>query len=185
MTSLRPFRSLVEDCQSVLADVTGRWRVPAEALNEAILLQGWSIQHRRLPEGTFCVCDAWRQTLVVSDPLADQLDCPGVHREVLRWMLAAELGQIRMNSMPLLEGKYSVALGHTATEYAMAFLLPPEMLRAHPDVAYLVQSQPERIEGWRRLCRVAEYFLVPVACVQATLAHYGMLDYSWKNSQVA
>ena len=67
----------------------------------------------------------------------------------------------------------------------MNYLLPQEMLQAHPDVAYLVKSQPDPVEGWRRLCRVAEYFLVPVACVQATLEHYGMLDYSWEKTQVA
>jgi hypothetical protein len=48
-------------------------------------------------------------------------------------------------------------------------------VQAHPDVRYLSHGQPLKSERWRRLCRVAEHFLVPTACVEATLERYGLI----------
>ena len=160
-TPLFPLAHLQQDCLRVLADVQKRWRVPAEALYQAIAQQGWRLRRGPLPKGSFCCCDAWEQTLIVSDNFTQELTSPALHQRVLHWVLAAKLGLIRLHSMDLLDGRNRPAFAHTGTEYAMAFLLPQSMLQAHPDVAYLVQGQPGKIEGWRRLCRVASISWCP------------------------
>jgi hypothetical protein len=90
-------------------------------------------------------------------------------------MLAAQLGHIRLHTLAILQGKGGSALESAATQYAMAYLLPLDQVQAHPDVRYLSHGQPTKNERWRRLCRVAEHFLVPTACVQATLERYGLI----------
>ncbi|MGB5047843.1 MAG: hypothetical protein WBO46_02815 [Caldilineaceae bacterium] len=176
MLPLFPFGQIQEDCQWVLSQVRRAWKIPAETLYEAISLQGWRVCLGPLREGQFCVCDAWNQTLTVSDRLVDELDCPHLQQEVLHWLLAVQLGTIRLHSMDLLEGKNSPALERAGTDYAIAFLLPEETLRAHPDVMYLLAAAPLGKESWRRMCRVAESFRVPVSCVQAALEQYGCVE---------
>ena len=170
-----PFCQIQEDCLWVLSQLQGPWKIPADALYEAIAQQGWQIRLGSLPAELFCACDAWKQTITISLQLQEQLNCPHLHREVLHWLLAVELGNIRLNSMAILEGKQDLACERLATDYASAFLLPEETLRAHPDVAYLLASQPLPRESWQRMCRVAEHFRVPVRCVQVALECYGLL----------
>lgn len=152
------------------------WTVPAEALYEAIAQQGWTIRYGPLPEGTLCVCDAWWKTLNLSGHFAGETAGLKTQQEILHWILAAELGHIRLHGMHILSGKSSPALETTAMEYATAFLLPEEMLRTHPDVIHLLKSLPDTRESWRRMGLIAEFFLVPTACVQSALEHYGMFS---------
>lgn len=180
-----PFCQIQEDCLWVFSQLQGAWKIPADALYEAIALQGWRIRLGPLPVGLFCACDAWRQTITISLQLQEQLDCPNLHREVLHWLLAVELGNIRLHSMVILEGKDNLVSERSATDYAMAFLLPEEALRAHPDVAYLLASQPLPKESWRRMCRVAEHFRVPVRCIQIALESYGLLAESSRFRELA
>jgi hypothetical protein len=188
MTSLLSFCHVQQDCQALLAQLSSRWTVPADTLHEAIALQGWQVSYDDLPGEGFCACDTWNQTLILARNFPDQLLCPTRHQEVLHWVLATQLGHIRLHGMLLLKGMSSWLLEHEATDYALAFLLPQTMLQAHPDVAYLGEGQPPRNEAWARMCRVAEYFKVPTRCVQVALEHYAItrpLDFSQEGSQVA
>jgi hypothetical protein len=119
-----PFCQIQEDCLWVLSQLQGPWKIPADALYEAIAQQGWQIRLGSLPAELFCACDAWKQTITISIQLQEQLNCPHLHREVLHWLLAVELGNIRLNSMAILEGKQDLACERLATDYASAFLLP-------------------------------------------------------------
>ena len=187
-TSLLSFCLLQQDCWALLAQIPSRWTVPADVLYEAIALQGWQVRHGQLPGDGFCACDSWKQTLTLATNFPDQLVCPTRHQEVLHWVLATQLGHIRLHGMLLLDGQNNRFLEHEATDYAMAFLLPQKMLQAHPDVAYLSNGQPPRNEAWARMCRVAETFKVPTRCVQVALEHYAItrpLDFSQEGSQVA
>lgn len=168
-------QKLQQDCLTVLGEITIPWKVPADTIFEAIALQGWNLRHAPLPWGQLCACDAWRQEILISHDFEQNLTCPSLHREVLHWLLAAQLGHIRMHTLAILQGKGGSALESAATQYAMAYLLPLETLQTHPDVRYLSHGEPTKNERWRRLSRLAEHFLVPTACVQATLERYGLI----------
>lgn len=175
MVGLFSFAFLQEDCLTVLQQIEASWHVPADTVYEAIARQGWILLRGPLSPGTTCSSDFWRCTLTISDRLHEELDCPDLYEEVLHWILAAELGRIRLYSQQILQGKRLAAFDECAHFYAMAFLLPEDSLRAHPELPTILLQQPNGNECWRSMSRIAETFRVPTSTVQAALERYGIL----------
>jgi hypothetical protein len=163
-----------QDCRLVLAELQKPWKVPAEGLVEAITLQGWKLTLGRLPSGCFCLNDARLRVLTLTDRLAEKLECPHLYREVQHCLLAAELGRIRLGKAALFQSHRSEHLERQTADYALAFLLPQESLRSHPDMQFLLATAGEldSREAWKRMSRVAQDFLVPTRAVRMALELY-------------
>jgi len=152
------FGRLEADVRLVLSGVIRPWSVPAEVLTEVIAQQGWTMIHSgALREGQLVACDAWRNRLI----LHIELTCP----KMRNWLLAMQLGEIRLNYPPILAGKRRPASEEEITEYAIAYLVPEKSLRAHPLLQW--KAAPQKVAE-----QLANHFQVPVACLQAALDHY-------------
>jgi len=179
MNTRPSFPSLQKDALLMLSQAqTSAWKVPAEALNEVLAQQGFSLGLARLPKGQLWLCDFWRKRLLLSySPSQQPPQNPVAQQRLKNWSLATALGHIRLHQhfgMP----REDLLTEQLATEYAMAFLLPRHLLREHPVRLRLLQSlkASHKQAHWRRyLDRMAHFFDVPVRCVLATLEHYGML----------
>jgi hypothetical protein len=166
-----------QDCRLVLEELQKPWKVPAEGLVEAITLQGWKLTWGHLPSSCFCLNDARLRVLTLTDRLAEKLECPQLYREVQHCLLAAELGRIRLGWPALFQSHRSDHLERQTTNYSLVFLMPQEMLRAHPDMQFLLATAGEldSREAWKRMCRVAQDFLVPTRAVRMALEFYGLM----------
>lgn len=141
--------------------------VPAECLYEMVAQKGWRLQLEPLPTGHCFACDAWKRTLTVG------LDMEGGgknRREQLHWMIAVGLGHIELLSHPRGAEGWDFEGEKAACEFALNFLLPPSLFESRADVIVLRQEAGTDEKGdWRRMCRLARYFQVPVACVKLAL----------------
>lgn len=155
--------SLVAKSQEIRSDRS----VPAECLYEMVAQKGWRLQLQPLPTGHFA-CDAWKKTLTVG------LDMEGGsknYREHLHWMIAVGLGHIELLSHPRGVEGWDFEGEKAACEFALNLLLPPSLFESRADVIFL-RSQEAGTDGksqWRRMCRLARHFQVPVACVKLAL----------------
>jgi hypothetical protein len=190
MKSRPTFCSLQRDALLVLADAQqSRWKVPAEALYEAIRQQGWVVRWGPLGKGKLCLCDFRYNTLILSSDV-DPEQSPKVRQRMLHWILAAELGNIRYHIEAGLNASYRFTEEQVSEEYAMAFLLPLHLLREHPEVIHLLKTPSTLpcLENWRRLLsKLADHFGVPPRCAHAALLQYGLLEptHWWSNQHLA
>lgn len=168
------FGCLQKDALQVLGNATGSaWKVPAEALYEAITQQGWRLRWGPLPEGKNAVCDFWNQTLSVSSTFAPEQSARSRQR-MQNWILAGELGRLRYHA----QLDRNADLEQVAVDYAVAFLLPLHLLREHPGLRSLPPYPPtwDSQEQRRRMARVCDHFGVPKRCLEAALQRYGFLE---------
>ena len=157
------FDRLEEDARLVLSRVTKPWSVPAEAVRESILLQGWTYHDEPLPERHLCICDAWNKTILLSPTLV----CP----KVRNWLLATQLGRIRLQSRGLLKGLHNKPIyARNDTNYALAFLLPLSSMKAHPFMAAAPTVDEQTAQNL--VDQASDYFQVPAICILAAYNFY-------------
>ena len=93
------------------------------------------------------------------------------YREHLHWMIAVGLGHIELLSHPRGVEGWDFEGEKAACEFALNLLLPTSLFESRADVIFL-RSQEAGTDGksqWRRMCRLARHFQVPVACVKLAL----------------
>ena len=110
-----------------------------------------------------CICDAWNKTILLSPTLV----CP----KVRNWLLATQLGRIRLQSRGLLKGLHNKPIyARNDTNYALAFLLPLSRMKAHPFMAAAPTVDEKTTQPL--VDQASDYFQVPAICILAAYDFY-------------